>query len=1473
MFSKNKKSIFANLIQKVTSFLLGLILVTGTAFVMLNTVKVEAAGELNLADCGAYSGSSLAGVLLSPTKFISPVTWVRGSIAANGEVGPCKTSSGLAFNCYAVDTNLISAVVANATNTGSILVQCKQSYSGPDKCITLSGQWLGGLAGGSKDITLDSSEECKTALSEFCGFQMQNNATSEAGKKCKEVFGAIPPRVAKINDNGTITFDKNNCIQPSTELYDTITSATKKDAIKYCASGNSVYECSTINKDFSASGCVAVNAAAVTANKPASTKSGSDANCGGLTEPVCLVLDIVIKIITFLLWGLVQLFKFVLGVMGGMFVILVSINPASNSLLDIAYAPWQTVLNIANIVLLAGIIFMGFGYILNLDIIKKAKGLQDFFLGLLVVGVMMQFTFAASAAVVNFTNGLGNIIYFGAGGIASDSVTKNITNDNLKKCLDSAKASNGDGGVAFVNTFICNVSQISKATSQAESGSVYGAITQVLQDKSASGFVTMALVLVIYGLAIFSFVRILFILLIRIFGVWMLIVVSPLALVAYFSPLPMIKDFATKWIDNFFKLSFAYPFFTFGITLVTLIIGNVSSAIKQSATQAGFSAINDGTINTFAQAQQLGSGTGTLAANIIPTAGLAEPDVIASIIIGLFCFGLVFAFGELFWKVFSGFWDAAVKAGKAIASTVSTGARIGAGAIRGAGDLAAGAYGLATKKADANDNLKKGINTEKLALLENRKQKLKDEKKAAFENMLATNKDGTKTKAEREAAKNNFKAIKEANDKKITNIDGQIEKRKSNISMYSKRLEGRQKVKDTIKKASNAPEWYLAGGGIPGLIGEKLNPKNWAKDQEARLEGNRVRKKLETEKKFREEGLGDFLEGTSYNQLAGYYNGKELMIKEDELKNKMDQIVDTEVAKKLRVQAAKLGQTAAAKRVESLHNMYQGNLERMTTADREAYMEAIKAAASEPNGLSSILSEDFVKSMQNGTWEKLDTDTRNKLKKDYGGMFMKGSERAAWVNGADPKDLKNLNPDALLYKGGQSSTLWNELLNDRYGGDFDKASEALGDSTVRALNLNGPLKVKSNFTSRATDAVKNMSSYKNQSQKIKDATESVLQKSYSQLDFRPNSDAVVNLANNLDNEERKKSLINGLMNSMEKDVLGAELVGVANSTQAQSIISKMNISQVRATAVGEEAYSGAVAQGLAGDEALLVAQNALLHTSVAAIESRESTKQALESQAAQINEAVVNSRPEINMSKQEEESWKQIGDLVAGAGLMKPTEEALIRDLQKGDLTALAESYGGRDVKTGLIAQAKTLGAADVMARIQREALSGTVTVPGGGTHTFANTDIVDPDELKRDLTAIAAAKTPAERAAVVAQSKQKTQARIAKLNGKVDSRSMEAKEVLRTYDTLVTEVGERYTSAEMQSALLVEGSKKIRSQASQTNIESVAQMSTKGVEIAKEKIKTTKAKVVDKAKKVTGTSIGTQAANKALNQPATAAV
>jgi len=622
MFYKDKK-----LIYKISSLLFGLILVTLSIFSFVNPIKVEAAGNFNLDNC--RSAAYL-------------------DFAANRDIGPCTSDDGkVLYSCVITENNPLVG------RKGQCAYEVKGATS---DCVITKGQ----------NFTIINSDKCKKQFEQVCASAWDKPQYEwEMRGQCRSVFGKKPEAVT-VGLN-TDSFTKDTCKAITDDELKTIqkTIKTAKTKEEFCKGlNNEIYKCGAAQADGKRDNCVPVNDAAKSTGLVGDAKTSTSADEGGI---FAWIANIVLGLLTLLLWLAVQFAKFALGVMGGMFVVLVSVNPASNELLNVAKAPWQAVVNIANILLISGIIFMGFDYILNLDFIKKSQGLQNFFLGLLTVGVMMQFTFAASAGVVNFTNGIGNIIYFGAGGIAQPSVAD--PKSDLGKCLDRIKGT-GDLGIGFVNTFVCSVSQVSPILAAAEGGGDgLAKVFENIQGKGASNFVTTGIALAIFVLAIFSFWKVLIILLVRIFGLWMLIVLSPLALVAAFSPLPQMKDMSTKWLDNFMRLSFSYPFYTLGITLVTLMIGSVSTALQEGAKKSGLVSLTDGSIDTYAQGA---TGVGAAVGNIAGGAVKFDSSLIVLIIIALFSLGLVAGFGILFTKMFGAFYDAVANAVKSGVNFVKT---------------------------------------------------------------------------------------------------------------------------------------------------------------------------------------------------------------------------------------------------------------------------------------------------------------------------------------------------------------------------------------------------------------------------------------------------------------------------------------------------------------------------------------------------------------------------------------------------------------------------------------------------------------------------------------------------------------------------------------------------------------------------------------------------------------------------------
>ncbi|NJS41187.1 hypothetical protein HC766_02285 [Candidatus Gracilibacteria bacterium] len=99
-----------------------------------------------------------------------------------------------------------------------------------------------------------------------------------------------------------------------------------------------------------------------------------DANDGG-ADLWTILFNLVASILLIFVWLLAWLIFWIFWIVAYIFLILIQINPAGTDFINVAIAPWQIVVSIANIVVLGSFIFIGFGYLLNIGFIKNNKPL------------------------------------------------------------------------------------------------------------------------------------------------------------------------------------------------------------------------------------------------------------------------------------------------------------------------------------------------------------------------------------------------------------------------------------------------------------------------------------------------------------------------------------------------------------------------------------------------------------------------------------------------------------------------------------------------------------------------------------------------------------------------------------------------------------------------------------------------------------------------------------------------------------------------------------------------------------------------------------------------------------------------------------------------------------------------------------------------------------------------------------------
>ena len=333
---------------------------------------------------------------------------------------------------------------------------------------------------------------------------------------------------------------------------------------------------------------------------------------GGDTNLADKLLGLVIALVTLLVFIFSTVAYFVLYLFAFLFIFFVKINPASNDWITVAQAPWGVVQSLANLLILASFIFVAFSYILN---IKQYKTKIDSFLtNIVIVAIVVQLTLLGAASIINITQGVGDAFVAGyvsiqGGNISNpDDISKAFigsTVDTFKKvslvrCRTSyiespiiktlasglsvdvsaqAAPATPAPGTPPVQT-IKQANKASECTNTNDFGNLSG-VGGTLGDAFTKGvgenlttLLREIIYLIVTGLAIYAFYKIMMLAFTRAIVLWLLMVTSPLALVAFFAPEGLqTKKMADKWGGTFFHYAIFYPAFVFGLILVQELTG------------------------------------------------------------------------------------------------------------------------------------------------------------------------------------------------------------------------------------------------------------------------------------------------------------------------------------------------------------------------------------------------------------------------------------------------------------------------------------------------------------------------------------------------------------------------------------------------------------------------------------------------------------------------------------------------------------------------------------------------------------------------------------------------------------------------------------------------------------------------------------------------------------------------------------
>ena len=300
-------------------------------------------------------------------------------------------------------------------------------------------------------------------------------------------------------------------------------------------------------------------------------------------------LGIVEMIVLFSVYVINWIGGAILWLVGIIFVNILVINPVSGTFVSVAEAPWKTLVSLGNLLTLSTFVFVGLGgYILNIKSLKT--NIQTFLLNIAIFTLLMNFTLFGLSAAINVTQGLGDSMiaaYTGKSpsqdpftGGQNDLISgvllglKNISiircgNDQLDgisetKCKSITSQRNGLGNEA-IDT-VGDFGNIGKAVS-------FGS---VLEGKVDNTLLRATILEIVYFIVLVITILVIgkgvYMVLIRLVSLWFLLVVSPLALAAYFSPMQGIKKYAQDWAQKTWQLALFYP----AVVLALILTGQVT---------------------------------------------------------------------------------------------------------------------------------------------------------------------------------------------------------------------------------------------------------------------------------------------------------------------------------------------------------------------------------------------------------------------------------------------------------------------------------------------------------------------------------------------------------------------------------------------------------------------------------------------------------------------------------------------------------------------------------------------------------------------------------------------------------------------------------------------------------------------------------------------------------------------------------
>jgi len=281
------------------------------------------------------------------------------------------------------------------------------------------------------------------------------------------------------------------------------------------------------------------------------------------------LLLIFVALITSLVW-------FIVNTLASAALFLIRFNPAADYLISSIEPLWQVMVNVANLAILAGFVTIGVGLIAGLKDFKGNQKTVGFLSGLIAIAVLANFSLSIAATAVNLTQTAGDL--FVAAVVLPANPEAQVVFDPLAD--ESGREAIAETNSLFVDNIIQPFGSISPIRdSDGNLQAVWDNVTDLdVTTSNILGELIFLGTLVFLLLIFFSAFRIS---IFRLAWLVILMVTSPLALAAYFSPIGSFKKMGETWFKKFIGIAPLYPILIIGLYFASYMAGQVGQLTSQ----------------------------------------------------------------------------------------------------------------------------------------------------------------------------------------------------------------------------------------------------------------------------------------------------------------------------------------------------------------------------------------------------------------------------------------------------------------------------------------------------------------------------------------------------------------------------------------------------------------------------------------------------------------------------------------------------------------------------------------------------------------------------------------------------------------------------------------------------------------------------------------------------------------------------